>query len=82
MKVTLIEQERKRKKWSTEFIAKQLGITSSAVRKIETLKRKPSYDVLIKLCELFNVETKEIKQLFVVVDDAPISQKNDTTEKK
>lgn len=80
MKITLIEQERKRKKWSTEFVSKQLGITPSAVRKIETLQRKPSYDVLIKLCKLFNVETNDIQQLFAVVADTPISRQNDTTE--
>lgn len=51
-------------------VAKKIGITKSAYSNIETGKRKPSYDVLVKLEDLFKLSHR---QLFAVVDDAPNS---------
>ena len=59
-------QERNRRKWSQEFVAKQVGVTASAVGFIETGKRKPSYDVLVKMEDLFGMSHRE---LFAAVDD-------------
>lgn len=73
MLITKIKQERLKRNWTLEYIAKNIGLTNQAISRIETGKQKPSYDVLIKICKLFNVNTTEIEQLFAVVDDAPNS---------
>lgn len=52
MKIVL-EQERNKIGMSREQLAKKIGITSEAIRLLETGKRKPSYDVLVKLLDLF-----------------------------
>lgn len=50
---TVMEQERIKRGMSREQIAKKIGITSEAIRLLEIGKRKPSYDVLVKLLDLF-----------------------------
>ena len=50
----LIRQERIKRGWTQEYVAKQIGTTLSSVQKIECGQRKPSYDVLVKLLDLFN----------------------------
>ena len=49
----MLKQERKTRGWSQQHVAEKIGITQSALQKIETGKRKPSYDVLVKLLDLF-----------------------------
>jgi len=66
-----IRQERQQHGWTQEYVAKQVGITNQAVNLIETGQRKPSYDVLVKLEDLFQ---KSHRQLFAVTDDTPNSQ--------
>ena len=66
MKHLNIQIERIRKDWTLGFVAEKLGITNQAVSLIETAKRKPSYDVLVKLEDLFN---KPHRWLFAVADD-------------
>ena len=61
-----IKQERIVKGWSNEYVAKQVGITSEALRLIENNKRKPSSNVLVKLENLFNLSHRE---LFREIDD-------------
>ncbi len=61
-----IKQERVMNGWSNEYVAKQVGITSEAIRLIENNKRKPSYEVLVKLEDLFNLSHRE---LFREIDD-------------
>lgn len=80
MKITKLRQERIKRNWKLKDVAEKMNLSKTAIHDIETLKQKPSYDVLIKLCKLFNVETNDIQQLFTVVDDTPISRQNDTTE--
>lgn len=58
----VIKQERERRGWTQEYVAKSIGITKAAFRNIETGIRKPSYDVLIKLLNLF--EYCDPRQLF------------------
>lgn len=48
-----LRQERIRRKWSQSYVAEQAGLSLTAIQKIETGQRKPSYDVLVKLLDLF-----------------------------
>ena len=43
--------------YSQVELAEKIGITKGAVGMYETDKRKPDYDTLIKLADLFNVST-------------------------
>lgn len=49
-----IRQERINRGWTQEFVAQQIGTTLSTVQKIECGNRKPSFDVLVKLLDLFD----------------------------
>ena len=49
-----IRQERISRGWTQEFVAKQIGLKKAAVQMLETGQRKPSYDVLVKLLDLFD----------------------------
>lgn len=74
-----IRQERKRHVWTLEYVAKKCGISKQTAHDIETGRRKPSYDVLVKLLDLFGYD--DPRQLFAAADD-PISQDNNTTKGK
>ncbi len=63
-----IRQERINKKWTQQNVADQLGLSKTAIHDIETGKQKPSYDVLVKLLELF--EYNDPRQLFAAVDES------------
>ena len=65
-----IRQERLKNKWTQEYVATQIGVTKQAVQQIENNQIKPSYEILVKLENLFN---KDHRQLFAVIDDTPIS---------
>lgn len=71
MKVTFMRQERIINGWSQEFVANKIGTTKQSIQRIETLQRKPSYDVLVKLEDLFKLSHR---QLFAVVDETPNSK--------
>lgn len=62
----VIRQERMMHDWSQDYVAEQIGVTSETVHYIETGQRKPSYDVLVKLLDLFDKKeaVKEIHELF------------------
>ena len=66
-----IRKERIRRNWSQEFVANQIDVTPEMVHYIETGQRKPSYEVLVKLEDLFH---KNHRQLFAAADDTPNSQ--------
>ncbi len=51
-----IQQERINKGWKQQYVADQIGVSKSTVQMIETGQRKPSYDVLVKLLDLFNYD--------------------------
>ena len=55
MAITKLKQERLKRKWTLECVGQQLGITNQAIHLIETLKSNPSYDVLLKLEDLFGL---------------------------
>ena len=51
-----IRQVREKRGWTQKYVADKAGITQAMLQKIETGKRKPSYDVLVKLLDLFNYD--------------------------
>lgn len=81
MKYLYIRQERLKNKWTQEYVGLQVELSKQTIQQIETGRRKPSYDVLIKLCKLFEVNTEKIEQLFAVVGNTSISQRDNSTEK-
>jgi transcriptional regulator with XRE-family HTH domain len=60
MKTLNMRQERLNRGWSLDFVANQLGITKSAAQMLETAQRKPSYEVLCKLEDLFNLPHRQL----------------------
>lgn len=65
---TRLRLERVNRGWTQSFVANAAGISNAALQRIETGKRKPSYDVLVKLLELF--EYNDPRQLFAAVDES------------
>lgn len=59
MKV-MLWQERKAKGWTQEYVAGQVGISPEAVSMLETGLRKPSYEILVKLEDLFQLGHREL----------------------
>lgn len=58
--ILMIRQERLQRGWSQEKVAKRLGLTQSMLLKIETGKRRPSFDVLVKLEDLFGMNYRDL----------------------
>ena len=52
----MLRREREQRKWSQTYVAKMVGISRVAIQMLETGKIKPSYDVLIKLLNLFGYD--------------------------
>ena len=50
----MLRQERISRGWTQNFVASQIGTTKATVQMLETGQRKPSYDVLVKLLDLFD----------------------------
>ena len=61
-----IKQERIRNGWTIKHVAQQVGLKQTSIQNIETGKNKPSYDVLIKLEDLYQ---KPHRWLFAVAAD-------------
>ncbi len=57
-----IRQERKRNNWTQEYVAKKVGVTKTTIHDIELAKKRPSYEVLIKLENLFNLSHRDLLQ--------------------
>ena len=62
MKV-MLWQERKAKGWTQEYVAGQVGISPEAVSMLETGLRKPSYEILVKLEDLFGMDYRDLFNL-------------------
>ena len=56
----MIRQERIVREWSQGFVARQIGVTQAMFQKIETGQRKPSFAVLVKLEDLFEMDYREL----------------------
>ncbi len=69
--------EREKKGWSQQYVADRAGVTPETIHYIETAQRKPSYDVLVKLEDLFK---KSHRTLFAVADETDQSQEDSTTK--
>ena len=52
--IPAIEEERRTRRWSIAYVSSLIGVSAEAVRLLEKGERKPSYDVLIKLLELYD----------------------------
>ena len=52
--ILAIEEERRTRGWSRAYVSSLIGVSAEAVRLMEKGERKPSYDVLIKLLELYD----------------------------
>lgn len=50
----MLRQERLRHGWTQQYVAEKAGVTKSAILLLETGKTKPSYEVLVKLLDLFD----------------------------
>lgn len=72
---TVLRQERIKRKWTQDDVAKQIGVTKATLQRIETGKRKPSYDVLVKLLDLFGY--KDPRLLFAEADETNQSLKKE-----
>lgn len=56
----MMRQERVSRGWSREYVAEQTGVTAEAIRLIENGERNPSYPVLVKLEDLFQMSHREL----------------------
>lgn len=55
-----IRQERINNKWTQEYVAKKVGVTKTTIHDIEIAKKRPSYEVLVKLENLFNLSHRDL----------------------
>ena len=60
MKNLRVRHERINKKWTLEYVARQIGITNQSVSLIETGQNNPSYGVVVKLENLFGLTHREL----------------------
>lgn len=66
-KITKMRYERVNRGWTLDYVANQIGISNQAVSKIELQQtRNPSYNIIVKLENLFNLSHRE---LFSLVED-------------
>lgn len=63
----MLRQERLIHGWTQQYVAEKVGVTKSAILLLETGKTKPSFDVLVKLLDLF--EYTDPRLLFAVADN-------------
>lgn len=57
---TKIWQERIQRGCPRSYVAKMVGVSNEAIRLIENGKRKPSYEVLLRLEDLFGMTHREL----------------------
>lgn len=75
MQMTRLKYERIRKGWTQQELADKVGVTRSTIHRIETLQRKPSYDVLIALRTEFSLHDGDLLQQ-IQPDSDPFSSTN------
>ena len=56
----MIRQERIKRGWTQEYVARRIGLSLTAIQKIETGERNPSYPVLVKLEDLFQMNHRDL----------------------
>lgn len=63
----VLRQERIKRGWTQDYVAKKCGVSCQTVCDWENNRRKPSFDVLVKLLDLF--EFNDPRKLFVEVKE-------------
>ena len=58
--IRMIRQERIKRGWSIDFVAEKAGLSDEAIRLIEIGERNPSYPVLVKLEDLFQMNHRKL----------------------
>nr|DAO19814.1 MAG TPA: Helix-turn-helix XRE-family like protein [Caudoviricetes sp.] len=58
-----MRKERIANGWTQEYVAECVGITKSAVCDIESGRRNPSYEVLLKLEDLFGKSHRDLMKI-------------------
>lgn len=56
----MMQTEREKRGWSRQDVAKEVGLSVEAIRLIESGQRNPSYEVLVKLEDLFRMNHREL----------------------
>lgn len=56
----MMRQERIKRGWSCEYVAENTGLSTEAIRLIETGERNPSYPILVKLEDLFQMNHRQL----------------------
>ena len=56
----MMRQERIKRGWSCEYVAENTGLSTEAIRLIETGERNPSYPILVKLEDLFQINHRQL----------------------
>ena len=56
----MIRQERIKRGWTQEYVSRKIGLSLTAIQKIETGERNPSYPVLVKLEDLFQMNHRNL----------------------
>lgn len=58
--IRVMRKEREKRGWSCEYVAEKVGLSEEAIRLLETGQRNPSYPVLVKLEDLFQMSHREL----------------------
>ena len=74
MQITRLKQERIKRGWTQQELGDLVGLTKSSIHLLETNKRKPSYDVLIQLRNIFNLHDADLLEQISIED--PFSSTN------
>ena len=59
----VIRRERLANGWTQEYVATRVGTVNSTIQMIENGQRKPSFDVLVKLEDLFGMDYRDLFNL-------------------
>ena len=70
---TTIRQERIKRGWTQKYVAEKCDVSVQLVCDWENNRRKPSYDVLVKLLDLYGYN--DPRQLFAAADETSLSGK-------
>lgn len=55
-----MRKERLARGWTQEFVGKQVGVQKQAIQNLEAGKRKPSYELLVRLEDLYELGHREL----------------------
>ena len=58
-----MRKERNKRRWSLDYVAQEIGTTIQAVQMLEVGKRKPSFEILIRLENLYGMDYRDLFNL-------------------